>query len=66
MDITTIIGLVLGTGFIVWSILLGGELGWYYDAPSVVVVVGGMFAGFLVAFPLEEVLNLGKVFGKTI
>lgn len=66
MDITTILGLVLGSGFIIWSILLGGQLGWYWNAPSVVVVVGGMFAGFLVAFPLKEVLNLGKVFGKTI
>ncbi|MDH8676624.1 MotA/TolQ/ExbB proton channel family protein [Fusibacter bizertensis] len=66
MDITTILGLVLGAGFIVWSILLGGQLGWYFDAPSVVVVVGGMFSGFLVAFPLKEVLNLGKIFGKTM
>ena len=66
MDITTILGIVLGTGFIVWSILLGGELIWYWDAPSVVVVAGGMFAGFLVAYPLKEVLNLGKVMSKTI
>jgi len=66
LDITTILGIVLGTGFIVWSILLGGELIWYWDAPSVVVVAGGMFAGFLVAYPLKEVLNLGKVMSKTI
>lgn len=66
MDITTILGLVLGTGFIVWSILLGGQLIWYFDAPSVVVVVGGMISGFLVGFPLKEVLTLGKVFGKTL
>ena len=66
MDITTILGLVLGTGFIIWSILLGGELLWYFDAPSVAVVVGGMIGGFLVAFPLKEVLTLGKVFGKVL
>ncbi len=66
MDITTILGLVLGFGFIVWSILLGGDLLWYWDAPSVVVVAGGMFGGFLVAFPLKEVLNLGKIFAKTM
>ncbi len=66
MDITTLLGLVLGFGFIVWSILLGGQLAWYGDGPSVVVVVGGMFAGFLVSFPLKDVMILGKVFGKTI
>ena len=66
LDITTILGIVLGFGFIVWSILLGGSLGWYVDPPSVVVVFGGMMGGYLVAFPLKEVLTLGKVFGKTL
>lgn len=66
MDITTILGIILGFGFILWSITLGGKLDWFFDAPSIVVVVGGMFAGFLVSFPLKDVLNLGKVFGKTI
>ena len=66
MDITTILGMVLGFGFIIWSILLGGSLGWYIDPPSIVVVVGGMIGGFLVAFPLKDVLTLGKVFSKTL
>lgn len=66
MDISTILGLILGMGFIAWSITLSGELPWFFDAPSIVVVIGGMFSGFLVAFPLHEVLGLGKVFGKTI
>lgn len=62
----TILGVVLGAGFIIWSILLGGQLGWYFDAPSVVVVVGGTFASFLISFQLKEVLKFGKIFGKTI
>lgn len=66
MDITTILGIVLGFGFIIWSIMIEGSLGWYINAPSIVVVVGGMMGGFLVAFPLKEVLTLGKVFGKTL
>ncbi len=66
MDISTILGLVLGTAFIIWSILLGGKLPWFFDGPSVVVVVGGMFAGFLVAFPLADALGIGKVMSKTI
>jgi len=66
LDITTILGLVLGSGFIIWSILLGGQLIWYYDMPSVVVVVGGTFAGFLISFPLKDLLNFGKVLSKTM
>lgn len=66
MDITTILGLVLGFGFILWSIVAGGDLGWYIDAGSILVVGGGMIGGFLVAFPLKEVLTLGKVFSKTL
>lgn len=66
MDISTILGLILGMGFIAWSITLSGELPWFIDPPSIVVVIGGMFSGFLVAFPLQDVLGLGKVFGKTV
>lgn len=66
MDITTILGIVLGFGFIIWSITLGGDLATFFDPPSVVIVVGGMFAGFLVSFPLKQVLGFGKAAGKTM
>lgn len=64
MDITTILGLILGFGFIIWSITLGGKLGWFFDPPSVAIVIGGMLSGFLVSFPLNDVLSIGKVTGK--
>lgn len=66
MDITTILGIVLGFGFIIWSIMLGGKIDWFFDPPSVVIVLGGMFSGFLVSFPLKEVLGFGKAAGKTM
>lgn len=67
MDITTIIGVVLGFVLVVWGILSGGNnIMDYVDTASFVIVIGGMFAGYLVAFPLSDVLNVGKVFGKTI
>lgn len=56
----------MGFGFIVWGILIGGKLDWFVDGASIAIVLGGMFAGYLVSFPLKEVLNLGKVFGKTL
>lgn len=66
LDITTIIGVVLGLALVGWSILSGSELKNYINAPSLVIVLGGMIAGWLVAFPLSEIVNVGKVFAKTI
>ena len=66
LDITTIIGVVLGLALVGWSILSGSELKNYINPPSLVIVIGGMIAGWLVAFPLNEIVNVGKVFAKTI
>ncbi|MBF4691733.1 motility protein A [Fusibacter ferrireducens] len=66
MDITTIIGVVLGIALVGWGILGNSELKNYIDPPSLVIVVGGMVSGWLVAFPMKEVVNVGKIFAKTI
>lgn len=67
MDITTLVGIILGFVLVVWGIISGGSsLMDFIDVPSLIIVLGGTLAGFLVAFPLPEVLNLGKVFGKTM
>ncbi len=66
MDITTIIGIVLGLVLVAWGILSNSDLGSYIDPPSLVIVLGGMFSGYLVGYPLKDVLNVGKVFGKTM
>ncbi len=66
MDITTIIGIVLGIALVGWGIVSNSDLGSYIDPPSLIIVLGGTIAGYLVAFPMKEVLNIGKVLGKTI
>ncbi|MBM7560591.1 motility protein A [Fusibacter tunisiensis] len=66
MDITTIIGIVLGLALVAWGILTNSDLGSYIDPASLIIVLGGTIAGYLVAFPLKEVLNIGKVIGKTV
>jgi len=66
LDITTIIGIVLGFVLVGWGIMSNSNLGSYIDPPSLVIVLGGTIAGFLVAYPLKEILNVGKVFSKTI
>ena len=64
MDISTIIGLVLGIGFTVWGIMVSGDLGSYYDFPSIVITLGGTLAATFLAYPMNTLAGIGKVFQK--
>ncbi|NOY92761.1 MAG: motility protein A [Deltaproteobacteria bacterium] len=61
MDIGTVIGIVLGFGLIVGSILIGGSITAFVDAPSFLIVFGGVAATTLIAEKLPNVLNGIKV-----
>jgi chemotaxis protein MotA len=61
MDISTVAGLVLAFGLVLWSLLIGGSLGLFVDVPSVIMVVGGTFAVTLVNFRLVDMKGVGKV-----
>ncbi len=61
MDLATIIGIVLGIGAIIVTILLGSGLGLFVDMPSIAIVFGGTIAATFVAYPLGDVLSLIKV-----
>ncbi len=63
MDIASILGLGLGFGFILMSMVLGGSgLSVYVNIPSVLMVIGGSFAAVIVSNPLPRVLGLMKYF----
>lgn len=66
MDITTVIGLVLGTLAIVGSILYGSPLSIFIDIPSVAVVFGGVIATTFIKWPMEQVKSTMAVFMKSI
>lgn len=57
MDIATIIGLLLGTGLVLGSILMGGSLVPFVNVPSMMITIGGSFAALLINF------SKGQVFG---
>lgn len=57
MDISTILGLISGTVFIIISILLSGRLSLFYDLPSIMIVFGGSIAALLIAYPLPKFLE---------
>lgn len=63
MDIATVLGLMLGAGLILLSILIspGSPFGAFIDYPSMMVVIGGSFAAVMISFPLSRVLAMGGV-----
>ncbi len=67
MDFPTIIGIVAGVGLVGSAIVVGGSPGNFIDVPSIMIVIGGVAASILVAFPAEEVVQAlragAKVFG---
>ena len=61
MDLGTPIGIVLGFGLILGSILLNSSLDSYIDVPSLLIVVGGTIAAALIAEKMPAVTGMIKV-----
>ncbi|MFQ5561301.1 MAG: motility protein A [Nitrospinota bacterium] len=64
MDIATIIGILLGFGLILTSLVMGGGIGAFVDIPGMLIVFGGTIAATLMMYPLANVLNTVKVATK--
>ncbi|MCA1794505.1 MAG: motility protein A [Desulfotignum sp.] len=60
MDISSVIGVVSGIGFILGTILLGGSIMMFVNIPSVLVVIGGTFAATMIGYPLAQFLGVFK------
>jgi len=64
MDLTTLIGMMLGMGFIFLAIFLGGAgFGAYIDIPSILIVFGGTIAITVANFEANELKNATKAIG---
>jgi chemotaxis protein MotA len=62
MDFGTIIGLIAGIAIIVFGIIgSGGELLWFANGVSILIVVGGTFAATMVNLPLRAVGDIFKI-----
>jgi len=61
MDLATVLGLVLGTVLIIVAILLGGSLGLFIDAVSIVLVVGGGTMADVIRYSLKDITGAIKV-----
>lgn len=55
-DILTPIGILLGTGLIIYSISGGaGGIKGFYDLLSIYITIGGSFAALIITYPLDEI-----------
>jgi chemotaxis protein MotA len=69
MDITTLVGLVVGGIVLSTLILMGGDFRMFYDIHAVIIIFGGSFAATLIRFPLSAILHgmpLGAKFAFTM
>lgn len=66
MDITTIVGLLLATGLLYWSLAMGGDVTLFWDTPSVVMVVGGSIAVTIVSYRASDLKGIVKVGLRTM
>lgn len=60
MDLSSIIGIVSGIGFVLGTILLGSGLGSFINVPSILIVMGGTLASTMIAYPLADFLTVFK------
>lgn len=61
MDITTILGVIIGIGgILVGQILEGGNIGQLMQITAAFIVFGGTIGAIVASFPLEDLINAGK------
>lgn len=62
MDFGTAIGLLTGIGIITVGVIRnGGDIFWFFDLNSLLIVFGGTIAATLVNYPIKHVMNIFRV-----
>lgn len=64
MDLATIMGIIVGIAFVIFGILVDGEISSYFNLASILIVLGGTFAGTFVAYPMQQVLDAMRIVSK--
>jgi chemotaxis protein MotA len=61
VDLATLLGILVATGLVVSSILMGGSGSWFISYPSLMIVLGGTMGATLINYPLADVISVFKV-----
>ena len=62
MDVSLVLGLLIGIGLLIGSIVVQGPLGAFWDLSSVMITIGGSIAALMVNFPLAELARIWAIF----
>ncbi len=58
MDLSTLLGLLMGVSLVLWGILKDSPLSAFFDMSSILIVFGGTFGAAMVQHSKDEVMNL--------
>ena len=61
MDLATLLGIIVASGLVFISILLGGPGAWFINYPSLMIVIGGTMGATLINYPMADVVSMFKV-----
>lgn len=61
MELSSILGLILGIIFIIWGIYESGDISAYWNIPSIILTLGGTIASTITSFPIRDIGNVLKV-----
>lgn len=61
MDITTIIGIIIGLVLVTSAIMVGGDTSVFFSTPSFMITFGGTVAATLIHFKMSHIMGVAKV-----
>jgi chemotaxis protein MotA len=61
MDISTLVGIIIGAIFILAGIIMDGNVTDYYSLSSIMITIGGTIASTIAHYPLEQIKNIFKI-----
>jgi len=61
MDISTLLGIIIGFGLVISAITMGGGASWFVNLPSAMIVLGGTFGAVLINYPMSDIFGVAKV-----
>jgi chemotaxis protein MotA len=64
VDLATLIGMIGAMGFVLLAMVLGGDLGMFFNVPSILIVFCGTLFVVLSQFNIGQFFGAGKIAGK--
>lgn len=61
-----LIGIIIGMGLLIWSIMSAGTIGSFIDTPSLVITLGGSFAALVVSYPWSSIKSIPALLKQLI